>query len=390
MFKIKNVLLVTPLFFSLLLSQNTKAQSVDPLADGIKTCGLPVCSIDTTVSALKNIDSNSRYKYTNKLVVKYKDEKEVKILNNLLEIGLEIKSISLAMNDPDWILREVSALANNAIFNLAKFTPLKAVKIMELFKKLDSATKRFGIISYYQNDLRNIESIEKLEQLVAFAQQAKDYTIRIKDEGWITRSASSLASSIKIKLVALDPIYEGVYDIIISDNKNFFLPFDKIVIFDSNTDNNLIVNFINTKYNTVVFSYSHSIIIGNKIVRNIVSSENLSYKFDLSFSRTTGYISTARFEKISFKGAKQFSLKSIFEGTVPYNLSLSLSDVIEQMSGEVLGVEGELSIQSFSPEVYSATFVASDNSFIVNFQGVFYPENGVLVLTHKNEINFIS
>jgi hypothetical protein len=191
-----------------------------------------------------------------------------------------------------------------------------------------------------------------------------------------------------IKLVALDPIHEGVYNIIISDNKSSFLPFDKIVIFDSNTDDNLIVNFINTRYSTVVFSYSHAVIVGNTIAGNIVSSSNLSSKFNLSFSRTTGYIegfiTTTRFETISFKGAQEFSIKSIFNGDIPYKLSEN--DVIGQMDGQILGVKGELSIQSFSPGVLSATFVALDNSFVINFQGVFYAKNGVLVLTHKNKM----
>lgn len=388
MLKLGKLFAAHALIVSLSVPQLVMAQSADPLDDGVATCGVPVCSAMATVEVLKTLNENQRYNYTNKLVTAYKDSKDIKVLENLLSIAKEIKALTTSMGDADWVIREASTLANNSIFNLAKFSEPNAKNMLSLFAQLDNATKRYEVISHFQTELVNIEDTAVLNELVAFAIGAQKYTIQIGDESWIPRAASTLASDITVKLNALDPVHEGVYTVAVVQGDNKVLAFDKVVVLDSSSEENLVVNFMNSKLNTIVFSYSHATLVGNTISGKLISNGSLSSAFEMNFNRSTGAlkgtITTTRSKQIVFKGNQNFSARTIFAGKVPY--SLTENSIIGDMKGEILGIKGTLSIQSFLPNVYSASFVADNGLVVIDFKGKFFAKNGVLALTHANKV----
>ncbi len=388
MLKLGKVISSSALLVTLALPQFGMAQATGPLDDGVAVCGVPVCSVVDTMAALTELDENQRYNYTNKLVYTYVDSQDVKILKNLLTAAADIKALTIKMGDADWVTREASTLANNSILNLAKYDVVKADKMLNLFKQLDNATKRYEVIAYFQGQLNNIENLNTLNELVAFAEGAKDYTVQMGDEDWIPRAAASLASDITIKLTALDPAHEGVYTVSVVEGDEKILDFDKVVVLDSSSEENLVVNFMNSKLNTIVFSYTHSTIVGSTIKGKLVSNGSLSSKFELKINRATGAIkgtiNTTRSNTIVFKGTQNFSTRTIFAGKVPY--SLSANSAIGDIKGEILGIKGTLSVKSFLPNVYSASFVADNGLVVIDFQGKFFAKNGVLTLTHKNKI----
>lgn len=388
MLKLGKVFGASALLVSLTLPQFGMAQESNPLEDGVAVCGVPVCSIEATIAELTNLDENKRYNYTNKLVSAYAESQNITILENLVDAGKEIKELTKAMKDADWVIREANTLVNNSVLNLAKYSPVNAVKMLELFKQLSTPTMRYNVIAHFQTQAEKIEDLSTLNELVKFAEGAKEYTISIGDESWIPRAASSLASDITIKLTFLDPVHEGVYTVEVVEGDDKVLDFDKVVVLDSTSEDNLVVKFLNSKLDRVVFSYTHASIVGSTVKGQVVSNGSLSSSFELNVNRNTGAIKgtvkTTRTNQIVFKGSQSFSTRSIFAGSVPS--VLNANSVIGDMKGEILGIKGTLSVQSFLPNVYSASFVADNGLVVIDFKGKFFAQNGVLTLTHKNKI----
>lgn len=362
-----------------------------PLDDGVDVCGVPVCDIDATITALSELDENKRYNYTNKLVYTYAESTKTNILENLIEAAKEIRTLTSEAGDADWVVREASTLLNNSVFNLAKYSHVEASNLISLFSQLDNQTKRYEVIAYWQGEVSEIENINDLSALVEFSMAAADISIAAGDEAWVARAAKSLASDITVKLTDLDPAHEGVYAVQMTKGENLAVKFDKVIILDSTSEKNLVIKFINSKFNKVAFEYSHAKLVGTTISAKVISNGSLSSSVELSVDRANGTISgsiqTTMAEKIEFEGTQDFSTRTIFAGEAPY--ALTENSVIGEVTGEILGISGKLSVRSFSPGVYSAHFVADNGFIVLDFVGKFFPKNGVLSVTHKNKVKLV-
>lgn len=353
-----------------------------------KVCEVPVCDIEQTVTELTELNENQRYNFVNKLVVAHKESKDPVVLENLIAAADAFKKLSKQLGDADWVVRESSTLANNSIFNLAKYSEVNAQKMTALFKRLDNATKRYEVIAYWQGEISSIENVSILNELVIFADNAKEHTLSVGDEDWIPRAAGKLASDTTVKLTSLDPVHEGVYKVSIEGEARKYLAFDQVVILDSSSEKNLMVYFLNTRFNRVVFSYRDTLIVGNTIKGKTLPNNDMSSQFSLSFDRQTGdikgIINTTRSKNIYFSGKQVFTNRTVFQGATPY--MLEPNDAIGDFVGQIYGVKGVLSIESFSPNKYSASFVADNGALVIDFQGKFFPKNGVISLTHGNKV----
>lgn len=385
MITLRKIMMTQMAFISIAFAGN------GPLDDGVDVCGVPVCDVNATITALSELNENKRYNYTNKLVTKYKESDSIEILNNLVAAAKEIKVLTKAEGDADWVIREASNLMNNSIFNLAKFSEIKADSLTALFDQLDSQTKRFEVISYWQGQMDEIEKIKDLSELVDFAMNAADISKAKGDEAWVSRAAKALASDLTIKLIDLDPAHEGVYKVNMNKTDDLAVAFDKVIILDSSSEKNLVVRFINSKFNKVAFEYSHAKLVGTTIKAKKVSDGMLSSEMMIKIDRKTGTISgeiqTTMANKITFKGGQEFSTRQVFGGDVPY--ALTENSVIGEMTGDILGIKGKLSIRSFSPGTYAAHFVADNGFIVLDFVGKFFKKNGVLSLTHKNRVKLV-
>jgi hypothetical protein len=372
------------------LSTGVFAQDIGPLDDGTAVCGVPVCEITTTMTALSELDENQRYNYTNKLVYTYAESKDANVLENLMAVAREIKTLTTDLGDADWVIREASTLLNNSVFNLAKYSPVDADKLTGLFKQLDNQTKRYEVIAYWQNELANIEDLAVLNDLVLFSLNAKEVSIAAGDEAWVPRAASSLASEITVKLTALDPVHEGVYTVKMMDNTKG-VAFDKVVVLDSSSEENLVVMFLNSKFNKVAYSYTNAKIIGNTIEGKLISNGSLSSTVKMTVDRATGMltgtITSTRDDAISFEGSQDFSTREVFAGNSP--VTVTKEDILKPLRGEILGIAGTLKLKEFNPGVYAASFVADNGFVVINMVGKFYAKNAVLSLTHKNMVKLV-
>lgn len=353
-------------------------------------CGLPVCSMSEQMTALRTMNSDQRGMYSINLKAQYKDASDTKVLENLYTLSNELIALSTEVKDEDWVLRAAVDLKNTIVTNLAKFSVVNGFKLVSFYKEFGTPTSRYNLISYWQTQLVNIENVTALNELVIFAEGARDHSVSMNDEDWIPRAATSLITDITIKLTQLDPAHEGLYDVTLNDASQAVgvLPFDKIAVLDSSSSKNLVVSFINSKLKVIVYSYSNAEISGNKVSGLFLSTGDMANRFSFELNRRTGdvvgSIESTKHDKIEFSGTQLFSTRSVFAGVAPKEVTAK--DIIGSMKGELAGVKGTLTIRSFRENVYSATFTANTGSLVINFQGKFFPRNAVLSLTSNDKI----
>lgn len=370
----------------------TVSSASNPLEDGLNQCGVPVCDIEATIENLSNLNQSQRYNYIVKLKSSHANSKKNEVLHNLYAVATKMKELSITSNDEDWVIRAAVDLVNSAVLNLAKYSEVKADLITKYFKMLTTQAKRSEILSFWHNYVDQTENIKELEQLVVFAQAAQKQSISVGDESWVGRVAGSLISKITVKLTQLDPAHEGLYNVKITNEitAQGILPFDKIAVLDASSDSNLVVVFYNSKFKRKSFQFSNAAIAGSKITGKIVSNTVTSRKFTINLDRKTGLIHgniESTDSTIEFVGSQTFTTRDVFSGNLPYELTAN--DAIGSFSGKIGRLEGTLVVKSFTPGVYSATFRTKSGAVKVDFLGKFYPKNGVLSLTNKNDMKLI-
>jgi len=358
--------------------------------DGIATCGVPVCNMSEQITAIRSMNGDKRGMFAIDLKAKFKDESNQKILENLHKLSLELTAVSTELKDEDWVIRATMDLTNTVVFNLAKFSEVNGEKLVSYYKQFGTQTSRYNLIAFWQSQLINIEDVAVLNELVNFAEGARGHSTSINDEDWVARAATSLITDITIKLTQLDPIHEGLYNVVLTDASQSVgtLPFDKIAVLDSSSSKNLVVSFINSKLKVIVYTYNNAEINGNKVSGLFLSTGEMANRFNFELNRKNGeivgVIESTKHDKIEFSGTQLFSTRTVFAGKAPKEVSSK--DILGTLNGELAGVKGTLTIRSFRENVYSAIFTSNTGSIVLNFQGKFFPKNAVLSLTSSDKV----
>jgi hypothetical protein len=358
--------------------------------DGIATCGVPVCSMSEQMTALRAMNGDQRGMFAINLKAKFKDAADQKVLENLYKLSLELGALSVEMKDEDWIVRATADLTNTVVFNLAKFSEINGENLVSFYKQFATQTSRYNLIAHFQSQLVKIEDVAILNELVIFAEGARNHSVKVNDEEWVARAATALITDITMKLTNLDPIHEGLYNVSLTDASQSVgtLGFDKIAVLDSSSSKNLVVSFINSKLKVIVYTYSNAEISGNKVSGLFLSSGEMANRFSFELNRKTGEISglieSTMHDKIEFAGTQLFSTRSVFAGKAPKEVTTA--DILGSLKGELAGVKGTLTIRSFRENVYSAIFTSLNGSIVLNFQGKFFPKNAVLSLTSSDKV----
>lgn len=358
--------------------------------DGIATCGVPVCNMSEQITAIRSMNGDKRGMFAIDLKAKFKDESNQKILENLHKLSLELTAVSTELKDEDWVIRATMDLTNTVVFNLAKFSEVNGEKLVSYYKQFGTQTSRYNLIAFWQSQLINIEDVAVLNELVNFAEGARGHSTSINDEDWVARAATSLITDITIKLTQLDPIHEGLYNVVLTDASQSVgtLPFDKIAVLDSSSSKNLVVSFINSKLKVIVYTYNNAEINGNKVSGLFLSTGEMANRFNFELNRKNGeivgVIESTKHDKIEFSGTQLFSTRTVFAGKAPKEVSSK--DILGTLNGELAGVKGTLTIRSFRENVYSAIFISNTGSIVLNFQGKFFPKNAVLSLTSSDKV----
>jgi hypothetical protein len=353
------------------------------------TCEIVVCDLTIKREELLNADQNVRGSYGIKLMNKYEGTKDIAILKNLVEIGNMLKDLAIELDDDDWVKRSGPDLINSVLLSLGKYSEIESNNLSHIYKSLEDQNARNLMIEYWSSKLSKIEDLNKLEALIVFGQAANTISLENGDDSWVARATDEFVSKATIKLIALDPMHEGLYDVeITAATTDAFFAFNKVVVLDSSSTKNLMVVFINTKFRRVVYSYSNAVIEGSKMKGKFLSADGLKDNvFEMALNRATGEVTGSietTTDQFSFTGSQAFTTRDIFAGSTPS--VLSNTDVIGTMTGSLAGMKGKLTIKSFQPGIYSATFKSTNGYILMNFKGKFFAKNGVLSLTSNNKI----
>lgn len=244
------------------------------------------------------------------------------------------------------------------------------------------------MITHWLGKLKSLEDTSIIEELIIFADRARSHSLKIGDEDWIPRAAGALISDATIKLIHLDPSHEGLYSVEVQGAHKYFkaLAFDRIAVLDSSSSKNLIVVMINTRLKAIVHSFSHAELIGNTISGLVLSNGEVPSRFSMTIERETGevkgLVETTRDGVVNFFGKQLISTRSVFHEAQ----ASSEKKILGTMKGELGGVKGRLTVRSFKEDIYSATFASESGSIILNFQGKFFSQSGVLSLTSSEKI----
>ena len=360
------------------------AEEVVPVA-----CDVVVCDLTIKREELLNADQNVRGMYGINLMNKYKDSKDIAVLKNLTEIGQMLKDLSIELDDDDWVKRSGPDLINSVLLSIGKYSEINAKSFAHIYKTLEDQNARYAMVTYWNTKLAEIEDLDELEALIVFGQDANLISLENGDDAWVARAADEFVSDATIKLIALDPMHEGLYNVeITSATTDAFFAFDKVVVLDSSSSKNLMIVFINSKFRRVVYSYSNAVIEGSKMKGKFLSADGLKDNvFEMELNRATGELSGSietTTDQFNFSGNQTFSTRDIFAGDVP--ATLTDADVIGSMTGSLGGMVGKLTIKSFQPGVYSASFKSANGYIVMNFKGKFFAKNGVLSFTSNNKI----
>jgi hypothetical protein len=372
------------------LAALTSVSMAGPLDDGIDVCGVPVCDLAESIEELKKVDLDTRGVYAISLMNKYKKSKDKKILNNLYVASKAMTPIYLELGDTDWVLRSIYDLKNAIVSALSKNSEVNSDKLTGYYKELSGQNTRFAMIRFWSEKIKTNEVISELEELIVFAIAAREFSTEQGDEAWVGRSATELVSTATVKLIALDPAHEGLYTVEIDESnlEEGFFGFDKVTVLDSSSSDNLIVTFINTKFQRTVYTYTHAEIVGNIVQGKYLSNTSVANSFEFILDRASktivGKIEKTDSSVINFAGKQDVSTNQVFSGEVPYELSEK--DILGTLQGELAGVAGSLKIKTFKRNIYSATFRSTNGILLVHFQGKFFPKSGVLSLTNGEKL----
>lgn len=356
-------------------------------------CGLPACDIPAKMAELRAKNGDQRGMYALNLKAEFKDSTDQAVLGNLMELGKEMKALFTELKDEDWVVRAASDLINTSILNLARLPNTSGSELASYYRQLDNQTARYNLITFWHSQLAGLEDVEFLNGLVTFAAVARERSVEVGDEDWVSRAATTLITDITIKLTALDPVHEGVYDVQMSEASLALgtLAFDKMLVLDSSSSRNLVVVFLNSRLRVAAYTFSGAEIKGNEVSGLFLSNGDIAHKFSFTIDRLSGSVAgrveSTKFDAIDFEGTQAFSTRSVFAGKP--SRAVTAADVIGQMKGEVAGIKGTLAVKSFSTNVYSATFTSTNGSVVMSFQGKFFPKNGVLSLTANDKIKLV-
>jgi len=368
----------------------TNVSIAGPLDDGVAECGVPVCNLTESIDELKKVDHNARGSYAIMMMEKYGKSEDAKILENLYTASTAMTPVYHELGDTDWVLRSIYDLKDAVVLSLSKSGEADAKKLSALYAELSDQNQRFGMLSFWGSKVDSIETVGALEELVTFGTNAREISTELGDDAWVGRAAGDLISKITVKLTALDPAHEGLYNVTIDESilPEDFFGFDKVTVLESSSDKNLVVTFINSKYRRTVFSFTHAEIAGNTVRGKVLSNTQVANTFEFTLDRTNrtivGNIETTASEVINFEGKQEVSTNEVFRGQTPYELTEK--DILGALEGELAGVKGKLMIKTFKKNVYSATFRSNNGILLIHFQGKFFPKTGVLSLTNGESL----
>ena len=388
------------LILSILMSTQVFAlkDNLKPAVAMVENClateGVLLCN-DNITELLKTVGLDSRGEFVHYLKdVVAKNETE-KVITNLYEKLQELVPIYEKLDGCDqWSCSDLKYFLADVSIRYIKVSPVSGDLYVGLYKAQAVQGGRYAILMALSEKANHVTALADMDEIIKFAEFAKDYSRSIKDELYLYEAGVSIIRKMTLASIKLRPGHEGIYSITFDNAEtNKDLKIDSIAIMESSDRDALVVNFVSSQARIIKVSFNEAGLLGNTFFSNadVYNNDNnpeiQSPFFKMVLDRDTqtikGIFSSARYGKSAFTGKLVKSNLSVYEqANVP---ALDLSQLVGKYKVKVGNYDMTLVIGKRADDrtLYEASLV-DDNALITFSKVSLDSDKGVLSLVDSN------
>lgn len=372
---------------------------LDPAVKMVEAClaeqGVLLCNPEIT-EVLKTVSLDARGEfvyYLKDLVVK--NETEAVIKNLYTELQVLVPIYEKLDSCTEWSCRDLKIFLGDVSVRYVKISPIDSNLYMTLYKAQAVQSGRYNLLVTLSAKAATAKTVAEMDEMVKFAEFAKDYSRAIKDEYYLYQAGVAIVRDMTLAALKLRPGHEGVYKVTF-DNAEMAknLRIDNVVVMESNDRDALVVNFVASQSRIIKVSFKQAGLLGNTffsnedVYNNEDNQEIQSPFFKMELDRETktvkGYFSTPRYGKSTFTGKLEQSNISVYgQANVE---GLELSSLVGKFPVTVGGYDMTLIIGKRADD--RSTFegaLVSPNALITFSKVSISPKGIVSLVDSKNE-----
>lgn len=116
----------------------------------------------------------------------------------------------------------------------------------------------------FQKKQISATTVEEMDEMVKFAEFAKDYSKKIGDEYYLYQAGVAIVRKMTLAALKIRPGHEGVYAIAFDNAEvNKDLKIDSVVVMESNDRDALVVSFVASNSRVIKVAFKQAGLLGN-------------------------------------------------------------------------------------------------------------------------------
>ena len=393
----KLILILTFLFSAQVFAYSASLDPILKLTDScLTTSGVIFCDTQIT-EGLKNVGLNARGEFVMYLKEVVKTNNNENFITNLYQqLQILVPIYEKLDTCEEWSCKDMKNFFGDVSVSYIKIAPVSSDFYIQVFKNQATGGGRYNILTVLSAKADTITKLSEMDEMITFAEFAKNLCRSVKDEFWITNVGIDIIRKMTVAAIHLRPGHEGIYAVKFDDQTvTNNLKIDRVVVMEANDRDSLIVNFVSSDSRIIKVSFTQAGLLGNTFFSNIDvynndnNQEIQSPVFKMELDRATGaikgFLGSARYGKSSFSGTLIKSNVSVFtETTIP---DLTLDQVVGSFNVTVGSFDMVLTIgkRTADKTIYEAALV-NDNALISFSKVTLDSAKGILsIVDSKNE-----
>ncbi|MGZ3806594.1 MAG: hypothetical protein ACXVCE_00810, partial [Bacteriovorax sp.] len=254
---------------------------LDPAIKLVEGClanqGVLLCN-DGINDILKTVSLDARGEFVYYLKDKVAANETEKVVSNLYEKLQVLVPIYEKLDGcSEWSCRDLKGLLSDVSIRYVKISPISSALYIDLYKAQATQTGRYNLLLTLADKADKAATLFEMDEMIKFAEFAKDYSRFIKDEYYLYQTGVSIVRKVTLASLKLRPGYEGIYHITF-DNAEAAkdLRIDNVVVMESNDRDALVVDFVASESRIVQVSFKQAGLLGNTFFSNedVYNNEN--------------------------------------------------------------------------------------------------------------------
>lgn len=275
---------------------------------GVLLCNDEITEVLKTVS----LDARGEFVYYLKDLLN-KNETEKTIVNLYEKLQILVPIYEKLDGCSEWSCRDLKIFLGDVSTRYVKVSPINSDLYVQLYKAQAVQSGRYALLMTLSDKASKATTVAEMDEMVKFAEFAKDYSRSIKDEYYLYQAGVAIVKNMTLAALKLRPGHEGVYKVTFDDAaaaKN--LRIDNVIVMESNDRDALVVNFVASESRIIKVSFKQAGLLGSTFFSNedVYNNDNnqdiQSPFFKMELDRETksvkGYFASARYGKATFSG----------------------------------------------------------------------------------------